>query len=128
MLHFYCMEGTDWKETFYQWWLSHRVNMFYLWSRNCHEVLYVQEGQIHQNINVVLNFWTNYHLSLTQSQDQNYSNMILNEMLLKKLLTKHYRNIAYQQFRQTLNETDCNFLGQIFQAQTKALLTYAPLG
>ena len=85
-------------------------------------------SQIHQNINVVLNFWTNYHLSLTQSQDQNYSNMILNEMLLKKLLTKHYRNIACQQFRQTLNETDCNFLGQIFQAQTKALLTYAPLG
>ena len=37
-----------------------------LWSRNCHEILYVQTGQIHQNIDEVLNFWT--HLSnLTQS-------------------------------------------------------------
>ena len=83
---------------------------------------------MHPNINEVLNFWTNYHLSLTQSQDRNYSSMILYEILPTQLLTEDYRNIAYQQFRQTLNETDCNFLGQIFQEQTKALLTYVPLG
>ena len=53
--------------------------------------------------------------------------MILYEILPDKLLTEHYKNIAYQQFRQTLNETDRNFLGQIFQEQTKALLTYVPL-
>ena len=81
-----------------------------------------------QIIDEVLNFCTNYHSNLVESQDQNYSSMMLFIILPSKLLTEDYRNTAYQPFPQILNETDWKFLGQIFQEQMKALLTNVPLG
>ena len=55
--------------------------------------LNAEAGQMHPNSDEFNKlFWKNYYLNLTQSQERNYSSMILYELLPSKLLTKeHYK-------------------------------------
>ena len=96
---------------------SHSINMFYLFFQKLPGNLICSERSDASKY-----WWSPKLLNKLSPKHNTKSRLnLFHKLSSNKLLTEHYRNITYQQFGQTLNDNDRNFLGQIFSRTNEGI-------